>query len=303
MTPDHEIAALNARFPLTETGAARFEAGQNAFPRIRVQSDLATAEIYLHGAHVTAFQPADQEPVIWLSPKASFEKRNAIRGGIPLCWPWFGDHPDDPTQAAHGFARNAAWEVDRLSQDSEGAITIEFRLPEIAIQPPYTSIVEVRLSVRVARELTLELTTRNRSATPATISEALHTYLHVGAIDSTRVEGLDGVSYLDKLDGYQQKQQHGEIHFSGPVDRLYEDTRREVLVHDEALARTLCIGKSNSAATVVWNPWEEGSTKLADMPDDGYRTMLCVEAANAGKHRVSLAPGSSHSIGTSVSIQ
>ncbi|CAN5368010.1 D-hexose-6-phosphate mutarotase [soil metagenome] len=294
--------SLAARFGIPD--ALAFESGPGGFPFAKIATPEATAEVCLHGGHLTAFAPAGQEPVIWMSPAAVFAPSKAIRGGIPVCWPWFGDHPDDPaSKPAHGFARTSLWEVTAASQPEPGAVRLELGLPAAAAPPGvFPPAYNCTLAITVARTLALELTTTNLSDSPFVLTAALHTYLNVGDISQIRCEGLDGTRYRDKMDGYRQKSQSGDILIDSPTDRVYEDTTGDTLVRDGALGRTIRVRKSGSSTTVVWNPWAAGAAKMADMPDDGYQTMLCVEAANAGTGAVTLAPGRSHALATMITV-
>ncbi len=285
------IENLNATFEIPD--ALTFETGPGGFPFAKIATDRATAEICLHGGHVTAFAPAGQTPVIWMSSEAVFDPKKALRGGIPICWPWFGDHPTDSTQPAHGFARTSMWNVTGSALAGPGTVRLELTLPT------ENGCV---LAITVGNTLSLELTSTNRSDSALDVTTALHTYFTVGDIGQVRCEGLDGVSYRDKMDGYAEKMQEGDVIIDSPTDRVYENTTGVVLIRDAALGRTIRVGKSGSQTTVVWNPWASGAAKMGDMPDDGYKTMICVEAANAGSDVISLAPGKSHTIATTIGV-
>ena len=298
-----QIDSLNARYKVP--GQLAFEAGPGGFPFVRISTPLASTEVCLHGGHVTAFQPAGEEPLIWLSPTAIFSPDKAIRGGVPICWPWFGDHPTDPEKPAHGFARNSLWEVVSASIDADSVARVVLRLSQSLVpQGFFTTDFGLRLEITISRELTLSLTTTNDSELPVAmrITDALHTYLQVGDVEAVRIEGLDGITYRDKLEGYREKTQVGDVVFREPVDRVYEGTRSAILVIDEQSERTIRVTKSGSDTTVVWNPGEEGAARLSDMPDDGYRSMVCVEAANAGQDVINLARDESHTLSTTIAL-
>lgn len=298
-----QIESLNARYKIS--GQLAFESGPGGFPFVRISTPLASAEICLHGGHVTAFQPNGEKPLIWLSPTATFDSKKAIRGGIPICWPWFGDHPTDPEKPAHGFARSSLWEVVSASIDSESVARVILRLSqELVPQGFFTTDFGLQLEITISWELTLSLTTTNYSELPVAmrITDALHTYLQVGDVEAVRIEGLDGITYRDKLEDFREKTQVGDVVFRGSVDRVYEGTRSAILVVDEQNERTIRVTKSGSDTTVVWNPGAEGAARLSDMPDDGYRTMVCVEAANAGQDVINLARDESHTLSTTIAL-
>jgi len=284
---------LNAEFGIP--GVLAFERGRGGLVFAKVSTPAAEAEICLYGGHVTSFVPVGERPVIWLSPEAIYREGKAIRGGIPICWPWFSAHPSDPEQPSHGVARISEWEVSGAARLDDETLQLRLSLPgEHGCE----------LAVTVSRRLSLELKTTNRSVGPMLFSAALHSYFQLGNIAEAKLEGLDGVAYLDDVDAGASgtKVQEGEIVIDREVDRRYLGTTADVLIHDASLGRTIRVAKTGSATTVVWNPWSNRAAQLEDMPDDGYTTMLCVEAANVGPDEITLAPGESQVIGTTISV-
>ena len=196
------------------------------------------------------------------------------------------------------------WDVVRAWSPFVGCIRLELFLPTSSVSKEhFDAQFDLRLEVTLQGSLKLELTAINRSDRNLQITDALHTYLNVGDIEAVRCRGLDGVSYLDKVDGLQCKTQAGDVTFSERTDRIYEETADDVLVRDEALDRAIRIKKSGSSTTVVWNPWSELSEKMTDMSADGYRTMVCVEAANAGADVIRLEPGERHVLSTTLCVE
>ena len=297
-----DLDALNETFGLTD--CLNFVSGEGGLPFAKISTPLATAEVCLQGAHVTAFQPVGQQPVLWLSSETAWQEGKAIRGGVPVCWPWFADHPDDKSMPAHGFARTSLWDVVGSAIEDDGALRLEMSLPAGAGEAVgFRGECELRLVVTVSTELTLELTTVNRSEAAFEITEALHSYLSIGDIAAVRCEGLDGVDYRDKVDGFRSKTQQGEVTFPDRTDRIYENTRGEVVVHDLSGGRDMVVSKSGSATTVVWNPGPVLSESMADMAPDSYQTMVCVEAANAGANWIRVEPGASHTLATTIRVK
>ncbi len=297
-----DLDDLNNRFGLTDQ--LTFIIGEGGLRFARVSTPQATAQVCLQGAHVTAFQPNGQQPVLWVSSETAWQEGKAIRGGVPVCWPWFADHPGDASMPAHGFARTSLWDVVDSAIEDDGSLRLQMSLPADAGQGVgFGEKIELRLVVKVSTELTLELTTINRSESVFEITEALHSYLTVGDISKVRCAGLDGVDYRDKVDGFRSKTQQGDVEFPDRTDRIYENTTGAVQVHDAALERALRIGKSGSDTTVVWNPGPDLSHSMADLADDSYRTMVCVEAANAGVNAVRIEPGASHTLATTIAVQ
>jgi D-hexose-6-phosphate mutarotase len=268
------------------------------YPTIRISNAHASATIALHGAHVIDWIPRDQEPVIFTSREAVFKEGKAIRGGIPVCWPWFNAHPSDPSMPSHGFARNRFWQlIQSRSTEDFTEITLQFDTQAIDIWQHDTSLT---LTIRVGKSLSLELKTTNNGSNPVTIGGALHSYFYISNIQKVALTGLENTSYLDTVDGVE-KLQDGPIHFKSEVDSVYQQTDQAVLIHDPGFKRTIKVEKSGSHSTVVWNPWNEKSKSLADLADDEFHDFLCVETANALADVHILDPGAEHSLNTTIS--
>lgn len=269
---------------------------------LEIDTAHCSASMALQGAHVMTWQPKGEEPVLWLSADAKLEKGKSIRGGIPICWPWFGEHETEPTYAAHGFARTAAWELVNTAQRPDGAVEVGMRLSNTRTkQWDYDTPVEIK--VVFGRSLNIELTTHNQSPVPIRISEALHTYFYVKDVRNVEVQGLDGCTYLDKLEAYHRKQQQGAVCFAGEVDRIYIDQSNEVVIQDKALQRSIRISKKGSQSSIVWNPWLDKCVAMGDLgADDAYLNMLCVESGNAADNTVTLAAGDTHTLSVTYHI-
>ncbi len=276
--------------------------GAGGLPRLLIETDLAQTEIYPHGAHVTRWQPRDQAPVLWVSDKAVFAEGSPIRGGVPVCWPWFGPHPTNPAGKAHGFARTSSWTLRTATQSGDGSAHVALTLADNAATRtlwPHEFMLE--LAIDIGATLTLALTTRNTGSAPFAISEALHTYLSVADIAQTRVRGLQGARYLDQLTGAQLPQEQLLTTFSAETDRVYH-TQAGCALTDPLLRREIHVAKRGSDSTVVWNPWIAKAARMADFGDDEWPGMLCIEAANAPGAPVTIAPGESHTLGTTLSV-
>jgi glucose-6-phosphate 1-epimerase len=258
------------------------------FPVLDVSHPRCSGSIALLGAHVMEWTPARQKPVLFMSDKAVFAEGEPIRGGLPVCWPWFGGREDLPS---HGFARLRFWDFVRGEDSAEG-VELVFRLHgngDLGWPYPF----ELTLNVHLGETLAVALEMKHLGESTVEISAALHTYLRVGAIEQTRVEGLAGSHYLDSLDDHRKRSQVGAVIFDREVDRVYL-AEGDVRVVDPVWHRTLDIDKSGSRATVVWNPCIEKSKRLADLPDDAYHDFLCIEAANTSGDVVRLAPQGTH---------
>ncbi len=268
------------------------------YPTIRISNAHASATIALHGAHVIDWIPRDQVPVIFTSREAIFKEGKAIRGGIPVCWPWFNAHPSDQSMPAHGFARNRFWQlIQSRSTEEFTEITLQLDTQAIDIWQYDTSLT---LTIKVGKSLSLELKTTNNGSTPVTIGGALHSYFYISDIQKVTLTGLEDTTYLDSLDRVE-KLQEGPIHFEFEVDNVYQKTDQSVLIHDPGFKRTISVEKSGSQSTVVWNPWTGKSQSLADLADDEFHDFVCVETANALADVHILDPGAEHSLSTTIS--
>lgn len=269
---------------------------------LEIEHSAATACLALHGAQLLEWVPAGHQPVLYLSPQAVFREGKAIRGGVPVCWPWFGPHEADTSLPAHGFVRNRVWELAGSSETPSG-VTLKFTLRDDAeTRCLWPHAFALKLEMLIGRELHLALRMENTGDAPFTTTSALHTYLAVGDIRRVSIEGLDGAEYLDTVGTKQVHRQEGDVVFDREVDRNYK-TSAEIRVHDAALNRVLSVRGSGSQCAVVWNPWTEKARALADLPDEDYLRFVCVESANAWGDRITLAPGASHVLATTVRVE
>lgn len=266
---------------------------------VRIDNPAATGEVHAHGAHVTDWTPAGAEPVLWLSPLADLTPGSAIRGGVPVCFPWFGDGPGDAYEPKHGFARNAIWTVEESTDESVRLQLTDADVTDLPGRERWPHAFTLELAVTVGAELLLELTCTNSGDEDFSYGSALHTYFRVADISRTTVAGLGGATFLDKVAGGSAVQD-GPIRFTGETDRVYESVA-DVVVED-GTGRRIMIIKTGSADTVVWNPWQVRAAAMADFPDDGWSQMLCIEAANAAGHEITLAPGESHTVSQRIKL-
>jgi glucose-6-phosphate 1-epimerase len=262
---------------------------------VEVANSRGSATVALQGAQVLTWAPRGLPPVIWLSRAAKFVPGKSIRGGVPVCWPWFGPHATVATLPAHGFARTVPWEVIGAQTLADGATRLDFRLvlnEAARAQWPHATLLECHITVGTALEI--DLVTRNADRSAITIGDALHTYFEVSDIRQVTIRGLEGCPYLDKMDAGKRKQQAGPVTIGAETDRIYLDTGADCLIDDPGLKRRIRIRKRGSHSTVVWNPWIEKSVKMGDFGEDGYLNMVCVESANAADDVVTIAPGGEH---------
>ncbi|HUW75387.1 MAG TPA: D-hexose-6-phosphate mutarotase [Gallionella sp.] len=264
-----------------------------------IRNAQATASLCLQGAHLMSWQPGSQPvPVVWLSRDAKLAAGKSIRGGAPVCWPWFGAHASEAGFPGHGFARTVPWRMVESGKEPDGATRLTLRLQENEkTRAQWRHDCTLDLTVVVGETLRMELTTENSGAGDFTIGEALHTYFRIGDIGAVRVSGLENCDYWDKVGGSTLKKQSGVIDFSGETDRVYVNTADECVIEDDKLRRRIHVAKSGSRSTVVWTPWAEKAGKMGDMGQpDGWREMLCVESVNALENVVKVAAGTRHTM-------
>jgi len=292
-----KIDELNEKYKID--GVAGFKSGPGALPVLEISNSGGQAEIALHGGHVMRFNPCGQAPVLWMSDYSCFTDGKAIRGGIPVCWPWFGAHPDGGKMPSHGFARLLEWEMLDLRKVSENLTRVRMALPESRrskefLIHPYS--LEIVISVGV--KLDVDLITSNTGDDPLRVSSALHSYFNISEISQITIHGLAGCHYLDTLKDNEKKIQEGAITFDSELDRIYLDTEDEVEIEDSGMNRSINIAKRGSRSTVVWNPWTDKSVRMMDFGEREYVNMVCVETANVQDDSVEILPGQKHLLGT-----
>lgn len=278
----------------------------NGLPALEVGNAHGEALIYLHGAHVAHFQPRGQRPVLWMSASSNFQDGKPIRGGVPICAPWFGPHPTDAALPAHGLLRQRAWTLLHHESLADGSDRLEFTITS-DVAPPATARRQpfmATLSVTVGQALSLELSVRNAGNAPLLLGEALHTYLSVSDVRTIRVSGLAGATYLDKMEGGVRKLQGAEpLAITAQTDRVYFSEHDTVVIDDPGFSRRIRLTKTGSGATVLWNPWSEKAASMKDFGDDEWPQMVCVEAANAAETTVVVPPAFTHHLGQRIAIE
>jgi glucose-6-phosphate 1-epimerase len=273
--------------------------------RAAISTPLAEAELYLQGAHLTHWAPLPHQPVLYLSPNSLFAPGKAIRGGVPVIFPWFGSRADGKPGPAHGFARTMEWTLEETRPINGGAVEIALTLSPSAVTRDFGyDHFSARLRLTVGPQLEIELEIRNNAATTFVYEEALHTYFAIADITKVSLSGLEGTAYIDKTDGFKHKNLGNEpLRIVKETDQVHLNTTSACVIHDPVWNRRITIAKSGSASTVVWNPWAEKIAGMSDMPPDGWKEMICVETANAADNAIHLAPGASHKLTASISVE
>ncbi len=289
MTSPSIIDVLNSQFGIN--GRLHFELGEGELPMAKITTEQATAVLSIYAGHVLSFVPNGSDDLLWVSQEAIFQSGKAIRGGIPVIWPWFGPHPNDSTKSSHGFARRQMWSVKASMVDENGRVSLTLGLTENeASKAVWSHDFDLELVVTVGHVLTVKLKTTNSGDVPFSYTAALHTYYNISHISQVVIHGLENGAYLDNLEAHASKQQVGFVRFDEEVDRIYIDTAADCHIEDEGHKRTIVVEKSGSQSTVVWNPWIEKAKRMSDFGDNEYQEMVCVETANAGNEIITLQP-------------
>lgn len=276
----------------------QFVEGKGGFPIIEINNEYAKAVISLYAGQVLSFQPVNQaEDVMFLSDKAYYQEGKAMKGGVPICWPWFGPDPEGKGRASHGFVRNRLWQMREVTSTQDGTTQIVMGL----VDTPETRKIwdyafNLAIAITVGSSLTIQLITRNTGDKSFSITQALHTYFTVGDINQVQVEGLENNTYLDKVDEGKQKTQTGVITFSGECDRIYLDVQPELGINDSSLKRNIKINSTNSKTAIVWNPGATISANMADLGDQDYEKFVCVETANAVNEVIEVPGGGEYTM-------
>lgn len=272
---------------------------ESGFEFLIVEHKQLSAAFSLHGGHLLHFQQAQQAPVIWLSKTAVFDDKKAIRGGVPICWPWFGAAAPELGDGlpSHGFARTSKWSIGQIIESDSG-VELELKLhssEETLKLWPYPF--ELTLKATLNKQLKLELITENQGKHAFTYRSALHTYLNISAPEAVNVSGLNNQFYNSLNKGALE---HGEctLLIDQAIDSIYKKSNTNILLEDKQLQRTLTITNTGNDSEVLWSPWIEGAKAFADMPDNGYQTMLCIESTITEKSGQAIQAGQKHTLST-----
>jgi glucose-6-phosphate 1-epimerase len=298
------VAELQARFGID--GVLRFEHTDAGLVVAHVTAPAAEATIYLQGAHVTHWKPAGEAAALFLSQRAEFVPGKPIRGGVPVIFPWFGERHDGKTGPQHGFARVSEWELAFAAMAGDEVHLVFTLGPNVLSESLGYDHFKLSYRVTIGRTLTMELTVANDAdaAGDLEFEEALHTYYSVTDARRVSIDGLGGTAYIDKVDGMKRKvQPTGALRFEGRTDRPYLNTEATCVLHDPAGARRIVVAKNGSRTTVVWNPWEELTAKMADMEPDAWLHMACIETANVAEDAITVKPGATHTMRAVLSVE
>jgi D-hexose-6-phosphate mutarotase len=297
------VKQLNSQFGIKDI--LTFVEGKGEMAIAMISNDYASAQISLYGAHVMSFEPVDKDDVLMMSNKSIIEKGKPIRGGIPLCFPWFGPNSDDKSLPAHGFARLMDWTVKSAVQQASGSTQLVLTLSDSeTTRRMWPFSFRCELTITVGESLDMSWTTFNTGRESISITSAMHTYFYTEDVTALSIKGLQGVTYLDALQQLSPVVEENEaIVIDKEVNRCYMDTDSECVIEDASLERTIRIRKMGSKSTVVWNPWVETAKNIADLGNNEYQEFVCVETANVHNNRITIASGERQTMSMSVSVE
>ncbi len=297
-----DINNLNAKFSIP--GQLCLTKLENQFIALNITNNFADAQISLYGAQIISYTPKNEIDMLWLSPTSYFTEGKAIRGGIPVCFPWFGPHPSDQSKPQHGFGRILNWELAETRLTSKDEIEVKLRLqssPATKSYWPFDFLAEI--TFLIGKTITVTLKVINQSDLPVEYSCALHTYLRVKEIQDCAILGLQDCLYQEDSEQIMHTEKEAKLTINQEVDRNYTNTAGYYSLVDPNLNRTIRIHKTGSLITTVWNPGSQKSQSLKDMPDDGYKNFVCIEAVNALFNTIKLAPGEAHETSTKLELE
>jgi len=288
--------------PFYTANAVSFSENELGLSKIIINNELAEAEIYLHGAHLTHFQPKGEAALIFDAKESYVIPPKSVHAGIPICWPWFGAHPTDNTMPQHGFARDSIWilkstkELD--TKETEVTLTLKDNEQTHTLFP---YAFELELTFTIGKILSIALTTANRDKNSFTITQALHTYFAISDIETIAIAGVEETPFVDYTDEKKEKSEKAALEVHQEVNRVYVPTTARCTIIDKDLRRKIVIEKSGSNSTTIWNPWRESG--IHDLPGEKYRKFVCIETTNALQDAVTLQPDESHEIRQVISVK
>lgn len=298
-----DIAQANDEFGID--GALQICAGNGGFAVIRIHNEHARADICSYVGQVLSYQPeGEKDDLLFVSEQAHFKPGKAIKGGIPVCWPWFGPDPHGRGGPDHGFVRARQWKLLQTEMMVDGSCRVRLGIKDNeASHALWAHPFALQIEVKVGATLDVALISQNHGDAPMILTQALHSYFKIGDIRQAQVLGLSGYDYIDKVGESAQRSQSGPINFDGPVNRIYLETTEELVIDDPSLGRRIQIEREGSRSAVVWNPWIEQSRSMRDFGDQDYLQMVCVETTNAATDAVELPPGNTYRLASRYAIR
>jgi glucose-6-phosphate 1-epimerase len=269
---------------------------EEGLPLLLLRGDFGSAKFAIQGAHLIEFTPKDQAPLLFVSSKSHFAPGKAIRGGIPVIFPWFGPREGHPEAPMHGLVRTRPWTIDSIEVPETGSAKVCFSfVSDAETQSVWPFAFRLNLEFTLGTALEIRWTVENTGREAFSFEQALHPYFPVEDIGQARVSGLQGASYIDKSDHLERKLDLlPAVTFAAETDRLYLDTTATCVLEDPAAGRAIIFEKQGSHSSVVWNPWIAKAAALADLDDADWQRFVCVEQVNAAQNAVRLEPLATH---------
>jgi glucose-6-phosphate 1-epimerase len=285
----------------TLPAGVRVDQGRGGLERLVLEAGESETHVYTHGANVFHFQPKGGRPVLTASSRSHFEAGapgKPIRGGVPICFPWFGGKAGDTTAPPHGVARLLTWGIDSVTREADGRLRAVLSLASgDYTRGQFPHDFALSFTVSVGRSLEMALAVRNTGGAPFTFEEALHSYLAVSDVRQIAITGLEQTTYIDKTDAFRRKAAADEpLVLRGETDRVFLGTRARLALSDPGWRRRIVVSKSGSDTTIVWNPWSEKAKTIPDLGDEDWTGMVCIETANAADNAITLGPGQAHTV-------
>jgi len=295
-----DIATLNERFAVD--GAVRFVEGNAAMTKLEMRFNEARLELYLQGAHITGYQPLTGVDVLWMSDTAIYHPAKALRGGIPLCWPWFGTDSENSDRPQHGYARTSEFGVVSTLANEQATSIVLTLDPAQAPYLDWQNTVQLEFEIRLSDSLWMEMRSHNLSDSPLLLSNALHSYFTISSRQRIAIPAVTGLTYQDKLQDYQLRQQSSALTLNGEVDRVYRAAPESIDLLDSGRQVNTSIDSWGNNNLVIWNPGKQKAQAMADFDDDGFEQMVCIEPANALEQSIILQPGECHRLGQRIKV-
>jgi glucose-6-phosphate 1-epimerase len=295
------ISELNTRFALE--GHLKFVAGKGNLPLAEISNTHANCQVSLYGAHVLSFKPQNTQEVLWLSSQSAFEVGKPIRGGVPVCFPWFGPHPTDSTKPVHGFVRLQTWSIEKTAALPNGDTLLTLSLSDSAqskAEWPYSFKLE--MNITVGKSLDIALKINNTDAQSFSTTNCLHAYFGVKNLANISIDGLKG-EYYEPSSADSKTQGSDLLSIEKEENRRYFKHTGKTVIEDPGYGRKTHITKTGSEITVIWNPWKETVKNIGDIADEDYASFVCVEPANAYQNATNIAPGQSHTLSVHISTE
>lgn len=298
-----DVTLLNEQFEIP--GVIQFYNGTGNLPFAAVTNQFGKAAICLYGAQAMSYVPVGQPDILWVSSRSMFEEGKPIRGGIPVCFPWFGPHSTGKAKPQHGFARTTTWQVKAVQELADGSTKLQLGLQQSAESLElWPHAFEATIDFTVGTSLQINFTVTNTGNESFEYSDALHTYFNISDIEAISLQGFDKAAFYESFGTELFEQETAALYPGKENNRRYVDHTSEAIISDPGFNRKIKASKSGSKVTVVWNPGPETTLKMPDIDPEGYKTFLCIEPANAypGIDIITLSPGGKFTLSAQIEI-